>query len=254
MLKCPNCGREIAEGDNLCKYCGTKLADLHQNQASAGSSRESDVEKAVVNRLDGIKNKDEGTIRAVIDERYSKFDDWPPFRRQEATEALENEFGSFKVLSGYTYELKDFHANIFGDVAITTFQIHYQGVIRDKPFDINSRVTSVLNKQDSVWKVVHEHFSRFPEETQQQLTALQLSRSPPSPSHPPGRDRARTYAVLGLISAALGLLVIPEVLCSLTIILGAYSWRNRQGNLGLIILIIGIICMIVGIEVTALIL
>jgi hypothetical protein len=28
-------------------------------------------------RFDGIKNKDEKTVTAVLDESYSKFDDWP---------------------------------------------------------------------------------------------------------------------------------------------------------------------------------
>ena len=173
MSKCPSCGREIAEEDTFCKYCGTKLdgspgASTTGAQTSTGSSVEGAVEIAVRRRLDGIKNKDEGAVRALIDERYSKFDDWPPFKRQEAAEALENEFGAFKVLSSYSYELKDFEANVFGDMAIATFQMHYKGVIRNRPFEVTSRVTSVLKKEDSEWKVVHEHFSRFPEETRQQ--------------------------------------------------------------------------------------
>jgi hypothetical protein len=35
------------------------------------------------------------------------------------------------------------------------------------------------------------------------------------------------------------------------IILGAYVWKREQGNRGIMILILGIVCMIVGIEVTA---
>jgi hypothetical protein len=61
----------------------------------------------------------------------------------------------------------------------------------------------------------------------------------------------RTYAILGFISAVLSLFIVPEVFGSATIVLGAYTWRREQGNLGLIVLILGIICMIVGIEVTA---
>ena len=166
MTKCPNCGKEIEETYNFCKYCGTKLAGLPESKIKVGSSPEDNVENAVVRRLDGIKNKDEGTVSSLIDARYSKFDDWLPFRRQEAAEALKNEFEAFKVLSNYSYELKDFEAIIIGEVAIATFHIHYQGMIRNKPFEVTSRVTSILNKQDSGWKLIHEHFSRFPEETQ----------------------------------------------------------------------------------------
>jgi ketosteroid isomerase-like protein len=169
MPKCPNCTWEIGEGDVFCKHCGTKLTSSTQDQTQAASSPEDEAKNAVVRRLDGIKNKDEATVRALIDEHYSKFDDWPPFGRQDAAKALENEFSAFKVLSSYSYELKDFEANVLGGTAIATFTLHYQAVMRNKPFDVTSRVTSVLRKQDSGWKVVHEHYSRFPEETRQQF-------------------------------------------------------------------------------------
>jgi ketosteroid isomerase-like protein len=182
------------------------------------------------------------------------FDDWPPFARQEAAEALKNEFGAFKVLSDYGYQLENFEASIFGDVAVATFHIHYQGVIRNKPFEVTSRVTSVLRKEDSGWKVVHEHFSRFPEETQQQLTTSSSSQSTPSPSptsYPPARDRTRRYAIVGFISAIVSLFILPEIFGSVAIVLGAYAWRRERGNLGIILVIVGILCMIVGIEYTA---
>jgi ketosteroid isomerase-like protein len=129
---------------------------------------EDDVKNTIIKRFDGIENKDETAVRAVVDERYNKFDDWPPFGRQQTTQALENEFSAFKVLSNYSYELKDYEENILEGIAIATFTIHYQGQIRNRPFEVTSRVTSVLKKQDSEWKVVHEHFSRFPDETRQQ--------------------------------------------------------------------------------------
>jgi ketosteroid isomerase-like protein len=182
MVKCLNCAREIADGDTFCKYCGASLVGSPGTQATgtqttetqtagaqayAGSSVEGEVENTVRKRLDGIKNKDEGAVRALVDEHYSKFDDWAPFKRQEAAEALENEFSAFKVLSGYSYELKDFEVNVLGDTAVATFQMHYQGTIRNRSFDVNSRVTTVLKKENSGWKVVHEHFSRFPDQTPQ---------------------------------------------------------------------------------------
>ena len=137
-------------------------------QTTVGSSVQDEIRNVIVNRLDAMKNKDEGAVKALVDEHYNKFDDWPPFERQEGSKALENEFGAFKVMSSYSYELRDFQANILGNTAIATFIIHYQAVMRNRTFDVTSRVTSVLNKQDSAWKVVHEHYSRFPEPTTQQ--------------------------------------------------------------------------------------
>ena len=137
-------------------------------QTPVGSSAQDEIRNVIVNRLDAIKNKDEGAVKAIVDEHYNKFDDWPPPERQEGPKALENEFDAFKVMSSYTYELRDFQANILGNTAIATFIIHYRAVMRNRTFDVTSRVTSVLNKQDSTWKVVHEHYSRFPEPRQQQ--------------------------------------------------------------------------------------
>ena len=155
----------------------TKVESPPEN-AVKNTSMEDEVKNTIIKRFDGIKNKDEAAVRAVIDEHYNKFDDWPPFGRQQSTQALENEFSAFKVLSNYSYELKDYEENILGDMAIATFAIHYQGLIRDRPFEVNSRVTSVLKKQDSGWKVVHEHFSRFPDETRQQYMSPRRTMQP----------------------------------------------------------------------------
>ncbi|MFH0897811.1 MAG: DUF4440 domain-containing protein, partial [Candidatus Bathyarchaeota archaeon] len=151
-MKCPNCGGEVDNGYNFCKYCGMRLNGTTATQVKPESSVESEVMNTVTIRLNGIQKRDENAVRLLIDEHYNKFDDWPPFARQEAEEALRNEFSAFKVLSNYSYELKDAEVKIFGDIAIATFHIRYQGDIRDRRFTIVSRVTSVLRKQGTEWK------------------------------------------------------------------------------------------------------
>jgi hypothetical protein len=68
----------------------------------------------------------------------------------------------------------------------------------------------------------------------------------PSPSSSPTKDKTRTYAIIGFISAILSLFTVVEIFGPAAIILGAYTWKNRQGKLGPIVLILGIICMYVG--------
>jgi len=61
----------------------------------------------------------------------------------------------------------------------------------------------------------------------------------------------RRLANLGLISAFLSLFIVPEVFGPVAIVLGAYAWRRERGNLGIRVVIFGIICMLVGLYFTA---
>ena len=54
-------------------------------------------------------------------------------------------------------------------------------------------------------------------------------------------------------SAFLGLFIFPEILCSVAILIGAYTYKSETSgsNLGLFIVVAGIICMLIGIYYTA---
>ena len=66
-------------------------------------------------------------------------------------------------------------------------------------------------------------------------------------------DRNEYYFILGIGSAAVGLFFLPELLDSLAIVVGAYVWRREAGerNRGLGIVILGILCMLVGLYFTS---
>ena len=57
---------------------------------------------------------------------------------------------------------------------------------------------------------------------------------------------------MGVVCAAVGLFIFPEILDSIAIIVGAYIWRleGREGNRGVGIVILGIVCMQVGLVFT----
>jgi DNA-directed RNA polymerase subunit RPC12/RpoP len=153
---CPNCGKEVPDEANFCKYCGVKLVKDVQ------LSPRDIIRNIVIRRIEGIRNRDPGAIQALVDQaNYTKFDDWPPFYLQES-EALKNEAKALKVLKEYDYEIRSWKIQIFGDSAIATFIIRYRGLIRDLKFDIESRVSVFLLKTDGEWKILHEHWSRIP--------------------------------------------------------------------------------------------
>jgi len=153
---CPNCGKEVPDDANFCKYCGARLAE------EARLPIQDIIRNIIIRRIEGIRNRDPKVIKDLVDkDRYTKFDDWPPFDLQES-EALENEAKALKVLREYDYETRGWKIQVFGDSAIATFIIRYRGQIRDLKFNVKSRVSVFLLKSNGEWRIVHEHWSRFP--------------------------------------------------------------------------------------------
>lgn len=120
------------------------------------------VKAIVTQRIEAVKNRDAQSIASLIDvDSYSKYDDWPPLELQLGSAVLRNEADALKVLKEYSYEASDWRVSVFEDAAIASFNIHYQGKIRDMDFNIRSRVSVVLLKKVNDWKIVHEHWSRI---------------------------------------------------------------------------------------------
>jgi ketosteroid isomerase-like protein len=160
VAKCPKCGTEVSENDSFCKSCGIRIS---QPETVPGTSEDA-VKTVITQRIDGVRRRDTEAILRIVDrERYTKFDDWPPFERQ-GPEALDRENEAFKVLKEYSYEIANWKVDVFDDASLATFIINYRGVIRELSFNIKSRVTVFLINKGGEWKLVHEHWSRFPGE------------------------------------------------------------------------------------------
>jgi ketosteroid isomerase-like protein len=100
---------------------------------------------------------------------FSKFDENPPYTRQNSQEAFVHEQAAFANISDYSYKIDDLRVDLLGDVAVATFYLSYKGMfVNDYSFEgspVGSRVraTMVLTRTEKGWRIVHEHFSRFPD-------------------------------------------------------------------------------------------
>lgn len=100
---------------------------------------------------------------------FSKFDENPPYTRQSSNEAFIYEQAAFANISDYEYTLDDLRIDLIGETAIATFYLTYKGVfVNNYSFEgmtvgSRSRVTMVLARFGGRWKMVHEHFSTFPD-------------------------------------------------------------------------------------------
>ena len=100
---------------------------------------------------------------------FTKFDENPPYTRQNSEEAFVYEQAAFANISDYTYQIEELRIDIFGEAAVCTFYLTYKGMFvydysfEGSPVSSRSRVTMVLTKTKDGWKIAHEHLSRFPE-------------------------------------------------------------------------------------------
>lgn len=100
---------------------------------------------------------------------FSKFDENPPFTRQNSEEAFVYEQASFANISDYNYKIDDLRIDLLGDAAVATFYLTYGGMFvndysfEGSPVGSRVRVTMVLARTDRGWRIAHEHLSRFPD-------------------------------------------------------------------------------------------
>ncbi|MDG6926307.1 MAG: nuclear transport factor 2 family protein [Nitrososphaerota archaeon] len=100
---------------------------------------------------------------------FTKFDENPPYTRQSSEEAFVHEQAAFANISDYEYKIEDLRVDLVGGVAIATFYLSFKGMfVNDYSFEgmtvgSRSRVTMVVAKVGESWKIVHAHFSQFPD-------------------------------------------------------------------------------------------
>jgi hypothetical protein len=121
------------------------------------------IKQVIIKRLDGLKNRDPEKIRDVVNpEVYSRIDDWPPGLILKGQDALKNEEAAIKVLEKYLYKIRSLDIKVKDNFAWTTFLLNYEGLIRRRIFNIESRVSIILESYNSNWRIVQEHFSMIP--------------------------------------------------------------------------------------------
>ncbi|MDG6939552.1 MAG: nuclear transport factor 2 family protein [Nitrososphaerota archaeon] len=115
------------------------------------------------------KNKDLSSLARLHSDLLTKFDEFPPYSRQSYDDALVYEQAAFANISDYDYKITELRVDVVGAAAVATFYLEYSGVFvndysfEGRPVGSRSRVTMVLAMSADGWKIVHEHFSAFPE-------------------------------------------------------------------------------------------
>jgi len=130
-----------------------------------------DIESTIRAFFEAGKNKDLTALAGFHAQRdqFTKFDENPPYSRQNSEESFVYEQAAFANISDYDYSIDDLRVDLLGDVAVASFYLSYSGMfVNDYSFEgspvrARSRVTMVLGRTPDGWKMIHEHFSRLPE-------------------------------------------------------------------------------------------
>jgi ketosteroid isomerase-like protein len=109
------------------------------------------------------------------DRVFTKFDENPPYTRQNSEQAFVYEQAAFANISDYEYRIDELRIDLLRDAAIATFYLTFKGVfVNDYSFEgmtvgSRSRVTMVLARFAEGWKIVHQHLSAFPETPKKEI-------------------------------------------------------------------------------------
>jgi ketosteroid isomerase-like protein len=79
--------------------------------------------------------------------------------RGDARSCAAGERAFFAMIDEPRVDMKDLAVNVFGGVAIATFNGHFTGQIKGNPVAVDQQATMVFVDAGGDWKIVHEHFS-----------------------------------------------------------------------------------------------
>lgn len=130
-----------------------------------------EVESLIRAFYDAGKNKDLTALAGFHASRdsFTKFDENPPYARQNSEEAFVYEQAAFANISDYSYNIDELRIDLFGDAAVATFYLAYAGMVvndysfEGSPVSGKARVTMVLARTERGWRIAHEHLSRYPD-------------------------------------------------------------------------------------------
>ena len=89
--------------------------------------------------------------------KFTEFKDGKP--RGDAGTCAAGERAVFSMLEAPAVEMKDLAIQVYGDVAIATFNGHFTAQMRGQSMTLDQQSTMVFVNVAGDWKIVHEHFS-----------------------------------------------------------------------------------------------
>ena len=79
--------------------------------------------------------------------------------RGDAGSCAAGERATITMIEAPVVDMRDLAINVFGELAIATFNGRFTGAVKGNPVARDQQSTMVFVKVGDDWKIVHEHFS-----------------------------------------------------------------------------------------------
>lgn len=94
--------------------------------------------------------------------KFSKFSDLAPYGIRDSKQSKKDEDKYFRNVTKFEYKIEGLRVDVFGDVAVAAFLLHFQDEYEGQKAQGTDRVTFVMVKEGNDWKIAHEHLSTIP--------------------------------------------------------------------------------------------
>jgi ketosteroid isomerase-like protein len=120
-----------------------------------------EIQEALDGIFKSIQDKDADKLISyhIYGPKFTEFRNDGPRFGSEGNEEYER--GFVGAISAFDYNLGGLKIDVFGDVAIVTFEADFRPTIENQIHQIWANVTLVFVKVNNTWKITHEHFSQF---------------------------------------------------------------------------------------------
>lgn len=127
---------------------------------------EAEIKEVLEGIFKSINDKDADKLISyhVYGPKFTEFRNDGPRLDSQGNEEYER--GLVGAVSAFDHNLGDLKIDVFGDVAVVTFEADFRPTIEGEINQIWANVTLVFVNVDNTWKITHEHFTQFEKPTQ----------------------------------------------------------------------------------------
>lgn len=120
-----------------------------------------EIQEALDGIFKSIQDKDADKLISyhIYGPKFTEFRNDGPRFGSEGNEEYER--GFVGAISAFDYNLGGLKIDVFGEVAIVTFEADFRPTIENQIHQIWANVTLVFVKVNNTWKITHEHFTQF---------------------------------------------------------------------------------------------